>query len=184
MKDRLIQNFLAGMDEEQARNILNDVDEEQVEQVVQWAVDDTVVPWLEDIRDREAEDDVTSEQVREYYESMSPEEREQEFYETLDNLVATLVQCRESPSDGFSNLKAFLRDPFTVEALLLIFENEDHIDAEYTEQLKDFGAEHLRWVGAMVVPEMYEQHEVEQVMERMNMDPEGGESDASPGGRG
>lgn len=165
-------NVLNNMDEEQAKQVMNSVDEEQVQQAVKWAVDEMVVPHLKEIRQRSRNDPPT-EEVREHFESMSPEEREQEFYETLDELVAVLVQCRENPQQGFKDLKTMLRDPFTVEALLLIFENDDHIDYEYTQQLKEFGVTHLRWVGCMVLPEMYDEHEVEEVVDTFDLDAEG-----------
>lgn len=173
--------MLQNMDEEQAEMILDQLDDEDIQQAVEWVADEFVVPHLNDIRER-AEGDPDYMDVREYFESMSEAEREREFYDTLDELVATLIQCREQPREGFRNLKAFLRDPFTVEALLLIFENERHIDPEYTDQLKVFGAEHLKWVGALTLPEMYDDSEVEGVLEKMDIDPDNTHGGAKPGG--
>lgn len=166
-----IQQALSGMDEKQARSLLNSLDDEQVEQAIKWMVDEMVVPHLEDIRQRSREAP-PAEEVRQQYEQMDEETREELFYDTLDNLVGTLVNCRENPQHGFDELKTMFRDPWTAEALLLIFENEEHIDAEYTAQLKEFGTTHLRWVGAMVLPEMYDEHEVEEVLETFDIQPD------------
>lgn len=168
-----IQRALSGMDEEQARNILDSLDEEQIEQAIQWMMEEMILPHMEDVRQRAANAPPT-EDVRQQLESMGQQEREQLFYDTLDELVAVLVECRENPQHGFEELKTMMRDPWTVEALLLIFENEEHIDAEYTQQLKDFGVTHLKWIGAMVFPEMYEDYEVEQVLDQFDIEPDPG----------
>lgn len=164
-------DLISNIDEEKAQQILGNMDEDDVADVAEWITEELVLPHLEEIRNRAGQQPST-EEVRRYYEEMDPQQREQEFYETLDALVATLVMCRERPMEGYTELKTMIRDPYTVEALLLIFENEDHIDPEYSEQMKDFGAEHFRWVGAMVLPEMYEPEEVERVLETFNINPE------------
>lgn len=169
--NNFIKQAMQGMDEEQARAVLESLDEEQIEQAIQWMVDEMIIPHLEEVRQR-ARSSPATEDVRQQLESMGEQEREQLFYETLDELVAVLVECRENPQQGFDELKTMMRDPWTVEALLLIFENDEHIDAEYTDQLKEFGVTHLRWVGAMVLPEMYEDHEVEQVLDQFDIEPD------------
>lgn len=167
-------NFLEHIDEETAREMLGQLDEDDVEETLRWVIEDQIVPHLEDVRERANNEDPPRDKIREYYESMSEQQREEEFYETLDEFVATLVICRERPIEGFRELKAYLRDPYTVEALLLIFENEDYIDPGYTQTLKDFGVEHIRWVGAMVLPEMYSDEEVEDVMQTFDINPDAG----------
>lgn len=175
----MLGNMLQNMDPQQAKAMLDQLDEEQKQQAIQWAVDEMVIPHLTEIRQR-ARSERPTEEVRRDIESLPKQEREELFYDTLDSLVATMVNCRENPRQGFEELKTMLRDPYTTESLLLIFENEDHIDAEYTETLKDFGVEHLRWVGAMVVPEMYDEREVESVLNTFEMSPE--QHEGAPGG--
>lgn len=177
--DRAIQN----MDEEQAREMLSELDEEQIAQAIEWGVEEMVIPHLEDIRER-AREEMHREDVREEYAKLSPEEREEVFYETLDDLVAALVMCREEPREGFAELKTMVRDPFTAEALILIFDGEDpetgyrYIDPDYEDTLKDFAATHIRWVGAMVLPEMYDQDEAQRVLDTFELE----SRDADSGG--
>lgn len=177
--NNIIQNALSGMDEEQAREILDSLDEEQIAGAIEWSVEEMVVPHLDDVRERAA-NDTSPEQVRKFYESKSPQEQEEIFYEVLHELMTTILLCRERPGEGFPQLKEKLRDPFTMEGLLLIFDGEDpqtgelRIDPEYTETLKDFAATHVKWVAATVIPEMYSEDEVREVLEQFDMDTQNG----------
>lgn len=167
-----LNNYLSGMDEDQARAMLDQLDDEQVEQAIQWIVDESVVPHLMDVRQR-ARQATDPNEVRRELEDLPESVKEELFYDTLHELIAILVTCRERPNEGFEELKTVLRDPYTVESLLLIFENDQHIDDEYSNQLKDFAANHLQWVGAMVLPEMYDERTVEEVVTRFtDVDPE------------
>lgn len=175
--DEFMRKMVENMDEQQLENILKSVDEEQIAQAMDWLWAEIIIPHLVEVRER-AQADPSSEEVRQRFESMSEDEREEMFYESLDSLIETLAKCRHQPKQGFEEMKALLRDPFTAEALLMIFENEEHIDEEYTEQLKDFGVTHLHWAGVSVLPEMYTEAERRQVTEELGLD-DGG---ATPGG--
>lgn len=166
--DAFLRQMMENMDEEQVRQLVGSLDEQQVQKAIEWMVEEMVVPHLEDIRER-AQGDRPTEDIRQQFESMDEDEREEMFYDTLDNFIATLALCRQRPKEGFEELKAYLRDPYTQEALLLIFENDQHIDAEYTDQLKGFGASHLYWAGVMVLPEMYTEAEVREVEDRFDL---------------
>lgn len=164
--------MLDDMDEEQVRQMLNNFDEEQLAEGAGALVDHYLVPELEDVRAR-AQSAEDAKAVRNYYENeLTAEEREEEFYHALDKLVGTLVECRERPQTGLPKLKTQLRDPFTLEALLLIFGDEDHIDPEHTAELKKFAAIHAKWIGAMLLPEMYNEAERQQVIDQMDLEPD------------
>lgn len=175
-----LKQAMQGMDEEDARMILDQLDEEQIAAAVEWSVEEMVVPHLDDVKHRSDLDDPEPAEVRELYEKKSPQEQEDIFYDVLHQLIATIIACRQNPQAGFAELKTMLRDPFTVEGLLLIFNGEDpetgemYIDPNYTQTLKDFGAAHIRWVAASVIPEMYTEEELREVRETFDLDPENG----------
>lgn len=169
--------------EEQIMQAMNNVDDEQIMQAMGMMIDNYLVPHLDDIRVRANTSEPAAE-ARAYYESLPENEqaappdyegatREGEFYFVLDNLVGTLVKCRYKPKVGFPELKSQIRDPYTLEALLLIFENDEHIDSEYTQQLKEFGATHVKWAGAMMVPEMYDDAEAERILQEFSPESDG-----------
>lgn len=182
MNTDLINQYLSRMDEDQARAIMDALDEQQVAEAVEWAVEEKVVPHLDDIRER-ADQEASSDQVRAHFEEMTPREREDLFYDTLHALVGTLVACRVRPHEGFRELKTLLRDPYTLEALLMIFDGEDpetgerYIDPEYEQTLKDFGAEHVQWVAVMVLPEMYDEETERKVKQQFGLLDAGGTPD-------
>lgn len=176
----IIEKAVEQMDEETARKALSQLSDEDINRAINYATAEMVVPHLEDVRERAHTEDPPPNQIRQELESLPDDQREAIFYDTLDELVATLITLRERPREGLEELKTMLRDPYTTEALLLIFHNETHIDEEYTQQLKDFTAEHLYWVGAMVFPEMYEEWEVEEVMGKFDLEADPG--GAVPGG--
>lgn len=175
-----LNKALSNMDEEQMQKVMEQVDEEQMMVAMGNLVDRYLLPHLEDVK-QAAQTADSNHEVRAYYESLPDSERtapdgydgptrEGEFYHALDNLVTTLAECRERPQTGLPRLKSQLRDPYTLEALLLIFDNDAHIDGEYTEQLKEFGAQRAMWIGANVFPEMYTEAERRQVVEQMGLD--------------
>jgi len=165
----ILQSALDNMDEEQAKNLMSQLDEEQLSQAITWVLDQQLAPHLHEIRQRsQSRDDPY--RVREYFSNMSEEEQEEAFYDALQNLVAALVQCRSDPNRGFQQLKSQLRDPYTAEALLLIFENEDHIDQQYSQTLKEFAGKNLKWASALVMPEMYTEQERKEALENYGPD--------------
>lgn len=163
-------NALGGVSEEQIEAVADQINTDEVLHIAGVVKRKYVDPHLVDIRQRSIEEDPDPETVREVMEDLSGEEKEEEFYETLWDFIATLAVARERPEDGVPELKRMLRDPYTLEALLLIFEKPDSIDPDYSETLKDFFATHIHWLGVLLLPEMYSDDERRAAMRELDMD--------------
>lgn len=172
---------LNNINEDDIRRGLQDVDPEHVRDLIDFMVDEYIVPHLEDIK-QNAENHPDSTTIRQKIGSMPEEDREDQFYDELDELVAIFAEIRERPREGLISLKDKIRDPVLLESLLLTFENEQPvacphcgrptptIDPGYSDQLKNFWAEHSRWIGVFLLPEIYTQEEIRQVVERFDLD--------------
>lgn len=150
--------------------IASNMDEEQVQEAVLQIIEEKAHPHLEDIKQR-AENTEDADYVREYLESLEPEERNKVFHEAWGELIATFVQTRIEPMDGIENLKRMVRDPWTVESLLLIMEDEE-IPADVEQEQKDALATYLHWMGIAIAPEMYELEDVEEMVAEFGADDE------------
>jgi hypothetical protein len=159
----MISRLLDNMDEEQANEMISQLDEEIISDAVQTGTEEHLIPHLSDIREAATEDYEDPEAVREHYESLNDEEQTERFHQAAADLIAVMTELREDPTEGGKKLKDRLRDPWMIEALLLIFDHEDVPDDVATEQ-KDFAATWIKWVGVNVLPEMYDQNDVESVV--------------------
>lgn len=163
-----LMGMLQNMDEEDARDILDQLDDEQMQEGIRRLMDMYLVPHLDDIRE-EVKDYPDPMEVRETYQN-APETRQQQLFdEAVQDLLVTADLIRERPPEGFRRLKQYLRDPTTTEALLLIFENEA-IQPSYRDQLKDYSAKNLHYAGVFLLPEMYEEQEVKRVLDVFDVD--------------
>lgn len=158
---------LDGVDEEQLKQALNNVDDEEIEKGLQRLVNMFLADHFIDIRENAVEDYPNPVEVREAYKNMPDEEQQETFEEAMDHLLMATTLMRHRPVQGFQMFKNMLRDPTTTEALLLIFENE-HIDEEYQDHLKEFAATRLHWLGVLFIPEMYTRQEAEPVLARFD----------------
>lgn len=163
----MIDRLLGDIDEDQARKLLQRIDEDQLRQGLHVAVEDFVVPHVDEVRTKATEDYEDRHFVREQYRQMSDEQQQEVFDEAWGDLVAVCARIREDPQNGGMELKERLRDPWTMEALLLIFENKDHIDPEYGEEMKEFTTYMVRWMAIQMLPEMYSQDEVRESIEQL-----------------
>jgi len=161
--------MLKNMDGDMANSVLEALDEDAIESALKKGIDKEVVPHLEQVRERAVEDDADSAQVRAHYESLSENEQTQKFNEAAADLMAVFTELRESPISGAKKLKGRLRDPWTVEALLLIFDHEQVPD-EVVDQQKDYAATWLKWVGVNMIPEIYTRNQVLDVANRLYPD--------------
>lgn len=123
---------------------------------------------LADVRDRAQTVDTA--EVEAQFAKLDDDEQDEQFHQAMAELAVTCAQIREEPAEGVDRLFGMLRDPYTVEALLLIFENDDHIDPDYSEQVKEFARWQLRYIGIHAIPEAYTQAEREAVAERFGLD--------------
>lgn len=168
-----LEDIMGNLDQEQVFNLVDQMDDERKRDAIVEVMNRYLVPHAEDVQTRANADDPPSRKVREYFhEELSEGEKEDEFYETLWEVVGTFAKIRDHPVEGMQELKALIRDPYTVEALFLLFENEEHIDPEYSAQLKEFASFHLRAVGVLSMPEMYSQEEIQEVLDEFDLDPE------------
>lgn len=161
-----IVNMLQNMDDEQANRILENLPDDVIEDAMTTAIDKHIIPQAEEVRRLANEEYEDSSEVRAYYESLSEEEKQTEFTQAASQLMGVLTKFREEPVDGAQKLKEYLRDPWTVEALLLILEDEA-IPHERTQERKDFASTWLRFVGVNVVPEAYRTEEIDPVIEKL-----------------
>ena len=154
--------MLSGMDEDMANSILEALDQDQIEAALKKGIDKEVIPHLEQVRERATEEDATTAEVRAHYESLPEAEQQEKFNQAAADLMAVFAEIREAPVSGAQKLKGRLRDPWTIEAILLIFDHED-VPQEVVDQQKHYAATWLKYVGVNVIPEMYHRDQVEQV---------------------
>lgn len=162
--------MMENMDEEQLRSLIDNIDDREIAAAEEWLFEEFILPDLREVRQR-ARNDPPNALIRERFAGLPEDEKEELFYDTLDTVTEALVLCREDPKSGWRRLKPLLRDPFTAEALMLIWENEDHIDPEYSEQLKEFWMAELHHFGVMLLPEMYDEDERQAVRQDLGIDP-------------
>ena len=163
----MIDRMLGNIDEDTARSLLNNINDDQLRQGLHVAIEDFVIPHIDDIRIKATEDYESRHHVRDVYKSMSDEEQQEVFDEAWGDIVAVAARLREDPQTGGMELKERLRDPWTMEALLLIFENRDNIDEDYGDEMKEFATFMLRWIGIQMLPEMYSQEEVRESIDKL-----------------
>lgn len=151
MNNNFIRNMMSGMDANQALNMIQ-----------QFApmLDEELKPHFEEIRERAENEDY--EAARRYYESLSDEEQQEAFEKAVADVMNVLFQCRADPVNGFKMLKERIRDPNTIEPILLTFEGDSRVDPEWTKEQKDAWREIMKRAGTMIVPEAYPEGELEQ----------------------
>lgn len=156
--NQMILNWLGQLDEDQAEQMLQSIDDEQIANIVETAIERFVVPHLHDIRERAQMEDRM--EARQTYEQMDPDDQHRVFFETAAQLAAELQEVRYQPNKGLGDIKRRLRDPWTVEALLMFFyEDDGHIDDAYCEDMKEFSTRYIRFIGLHVAPELYTREE-------------------------
>lgn len=154
--------------DQQIERVWNSIDEETKQQSLSNLLEQFVLPHVDDVRERSLAD-ADPATIRAQYASLSDDEQQQVFNQAVSDVVGTLFEVREDPREGLMSLKGLLRDPYTIEGLLLIFDNEQHITPEYSEQMKDFAAMHLRWMGVALAPEMYDEQAVREVYSQLDL---------------
>lgn len=169
MSGGMIQQLLKGMDSETASQVLSSLDDEMIEQALETGIEQELVPHLEAVRENASEEYEDAEAVREHYENLSEEEQNERFHKAAADLLGVAVDLRENPVDGLSKLKGRLRDPWTTEALLLIFNHPD-IPDDVEDERKEFASLWMKYIGAHVIPEVYEREDVEDMVNQMYPD--------------
>lgn len=147
-----------------------DLDNDDVQEALMRVAEEKTRPKLNEIRER-ASDSPSKEEVRERLDNLSEEDKNEVFHETWAELITAAVELRVDPLEGMRNLQTMIRDPFTLEVLLLLFEDEE-IPSDITVANKDLVSDYVSWMGRAVAPEMYEREEVEEMVEQFGADPE------------
>lgn len=163
----MIRNLLSNMDEDTAARILDNMDDEVMENALKVGIEREIVPHLLDVRERaESDDEPPSEHVRDYYEGLSEDEQTEKFNRAAADVMSVLAETRSSPITGLEKVKNRLRDPWTIEALLLIFDHPDVPD-EVVADRKEYAAKWLKYAGVHVIPEVYTREDAMEVAETM-----------------
>jgi len=165
----MIENLLNGMDSETASNILSSMDEEVIEDALETGIEQELVPHLQDVRENAEENYNNPAEVRAYYEGLSEEKQTEKFHVAAADLMEVAVDLRERPMSGLRKLKERLRDPWTIEALLLIFDHPEVPD-EVVHERKEFASVWIKYIGLHVVPEVYHRDDLREMVNRMYPD--------------
>lgn len=163
-----VAELMAAMDEETVEHIVAHLPEEHLHRALAMLIDRRVIPHLFDIRER-ADGDVSTVEAREQLMDLGEDARHQLFFDTINDVVQALMLIRSQPFIGLARLKKLLRDPYTIEGLLLIFDHEG-VEPAAREEMKDFVAAHVWLVGVAVLPEMYAEEERQEVRDILNID--------------
>lgn len=145
------------------------IENEDVQKALMRILEDKANPKLEEIKQR-AEDADSPQTARRQIEALPETEKDALFHETWAELLCGLAQLRIEPVAGLSNLKRMIRDPYTVEAMVLIFE-VDEMPYETVQANKDLFSDYLNWIGCALAPEMYPRDDVEDFIETFGADP-------------
>lgn len=162
----MITNLLGGMDDETASEIINEMDQDVIEDALTSGVEQELVPHLHEVRQRAVEGDESAAEVRAMYEKLSDEEQTKKFQKAAADVLSVLTTLRQEPLDGLEMLKGRLRDPYTVEALLLIFDHPEVPD-DVVQERKNYADVWIRWAGLNIIPEVYSEQEARDVIEQM-----------------
>lgn len=163
-----------GINEGLINRIASQMDNDSVQEAIIEIIESKAIPHLEDVK-TQARNAENPDEVREIFESMDAASRERIFHDTMAELISTFVQIRIQPVKGGKNLKGLIRDPYTTEALLMMFD-EDAIfgnrpDTEVQSAQKDTLRTYLHWIGIALAPEMYDREDVEAMIHEFGADP-------------
>lgn len=148
---------------------LQNMDEGQMRDAIEHVIAEQVAPELIKIRER-AENSPSGQAVRGDLTTLNAEQKQALYNEQIKELVEIAFLFRKDPQNAVSNFKSMLRDPHTMESLLLIFDNPKHIDEDYADEMKDAVTTYARWIGVGIAPEMYSEAEIEAVADQLNRD--------------
>lgn len=157
---------------DQIRSMAENVDlsNDDVQEALLKVGEDKIRPQLDEIKERAADAD-DPHKIREKLAELSEEEKNNVFHETWAEFITACVELRVQPLEGMRNLKTMIRDPWTVEIMLMLME-DDEIPSEISEANKDLISQYVTWIGRAIAPEMYDRDEVESMVEEFGADPE------------
>lgn len=159
------------------------IDDKQVRETVLDVIQDKAEPHLLEIKGR-AEQAEDAEEVREIFENLPSESdltdgqkaqddvvsKDDVFHRTWAEFISSVAQLRLQPVEGYTHLKSMIRDPYTLEGMLLIMDQET-IPEETKEAQKDLLASYIHYMGVAIAPEMYDREEVVEMIDMFGGDP-------------
>ena len=166
MSGGMIGNLLNGMDSETASDILNSMDEDMIENALETGIEEELVPHLTEVRAKANGEYRSPAEVRAHYESLSEEEQTEKFHTAAADLMGVAVDLRENPLTGLAKLNDRLRDPYVIEALMLIFDHPEVPDHVVHER-KEFTSTWLKYAGLHIIPEIYQRDDLREMVETM-----------------
>lgn len=169
-----MEQIIANLDEEQIQQIQQQIDPEQIHALVESRIDEDLGPHLVEVRER-CHEQPDPKEIRQEFANASPQKQQQLWNAAVGDVIEVFHLLREDPEAALRKAKDLLRNPYTSEALLLIFHNDQHIDDDYGWQMKDYGANLMAYLGTVVAPEMYSPEEIEAVHSRIDLDVEDAE---------
>lgn len=153
---------------------LEDVDFEQVFTFVQQAVDQVAAPHVEEIRQeavRKKNNGESRFDARQRLENMDPEQQGDEFEKAAVELVQVAAEIHTDPKAAGQRLKHLVRNPWTMERLLLAFNNPNGDPGdEYAHEAKEDVTDFVRWFTMWLVPEVYTHQERVDFMQKLGHD--------------
>lgn len=174
MSGGMIQSLIQSMDPERASALLAEMDNEVIEDAMRAGIEQELVPHLEEVRSEATDEYRTPAEVRAHYEGLSEAKQTAKFHEAAADVMGVAVDLREQPVAGFSKLKSRLRDPWTIEALLLIFDHPDVPD-DVVHERKEFASTWLKYAGLHIIPEVYERGDLKEMVTTMYPDEDAGD---------
>ena len=158
--------------EDQVRQIAEQVDlsNDDVQEALLKVGEDKIRPQLDEIKERAAEAD-DPDSVRQQLAELTDEKKNEVFHETWAQFITACVQLRVEPLEGMRNIKTMIRDPWTVEIMLMLME-DDEIPNDISDANKDLISQYITWIGRAIAPEMYDREEVEAMVDEFGADPE------------
>jgi len=158
--------------EDQVRQIAEQVDlsNDDVQEALLKVGEDKIRPQLDEIKERASNADSPA-AVRQQLAELSDEKKNEVFHETWAQFITACVQLRVEPLEGMRNIKTMIRDPWTVEIMLMLME-DDEIPNDISDANKDLISQYITWIGRAIAPEMYDREEVEAMVDEFGADPE------------
>jgi len=169
MGSNMISSLLSGLDPDTASEVLSSMDDEMIENALTSGIEEELVPHLEDVRKKATSEYRSPAEVRAYYESLDDEEQTEKFHDAAADLLSVAIDLRERPLTGLRKLKERLRDPYVIEALLLILDHPEVPD-DVVHERKEFAAVWLKYVGLHVLPEIYRRDDLREMVQTMYED--------------
>lgn len=158
--------MLAQVDEQQLRQLQEELDEETVVSLWQEVHETHVAPHLADVRERRAQkDDVGT--VIEKLHNADAATQQQAFDTAMQDLIEVFLLFREHPVQAVEKAKRLLRDPYTTAGLLMIFQHDQHIDAEYAREMQNYLQNVIQAAGVALFPEAYAESERREVLDML-----------------